>query len=136
MTRELEALAGVSDDCPLHLENRDVVVHVVANIKVLAVRAEDGAFRQTAYLHLAHFGDLLAIDLQHRHRAVAVVEERRPRRIAAAKEYRNRDLARWAEGESLRPVTHHDLVDHARRECLQVDDADRVHIPVPRTRGP
>src|SRR5258708_26018610 len=64
MTLELEALARVSDDCPLHLENRDVVVHVVANIKVLAVRAEDRAFPQAAYLHLPPFGDPLSIYLQ------------------------------------------------------------------------
>src|SRR5258706_9551960 len=127
MARKLERLAGVGDHRPVHLEDRNVVVHVVADVEILAVGAEDDSFGQAAHFHLADFGDLLAVDLQHRHRAVAVVEERRLVAVAAAKEDRHRDLARRADGEPLRPVADYDLVDHARRRCLQVDDADRVY---------
>src|SRR5258706_12481428 len=75
MDRKLEGLAGVGDHRPVHLEDRDVVVHVVADVEVLAVGAEDDPPRQPAHFPPAPLVTLFAADLRTPPQPVAFVED-------------------------------------------------------------
>src|SRR5213595_1160021 len=131
LPRELETLPRVRDRRPVHLEDGDVAVGVVAHVEVLAVRAKDDALRQAAHLDLLDLRDPLAVDLQHDDLARAVCEPGVLRHAGAAVEQDgDRDLAGRADREALGRVTDHDAVDDARRVRLEVDDSHRVHVAV------
>src|SRR5260370_1832957 len=63
MARQLEALAGVGQLVAVDLQYRQVLVDEIADIEIVALRAERDALWQAADRDLAHFGDLLAVDL-------------------------------------------------------------------------
>src|SRR6266480_6743330 len=76
MARELKQLARVGNGGSVYPEYGDVVVHVVSDIQVLAIWTEYRSLRQAPDLHFTYLRDLLAVDLQHGHRSVAIVEKR------------------------------------------------------------
>src|SRR4051794_12610132 len=66
MPRYGHPLAGVGDLGAVHLEDRDVLVEIVADIEVLAVRGERDRLRQGADLDVLDRRDLPAVDLHTR----------------------------------------------------------------------
>src|SRR5437773_4679902 len=109
LAREPEALPRVRDRGALHLEDGHVAVGVVADVEVLAVRAEDDPLGQAAHLDLADLRDLLAVDPQHDDLARAVREPGVLRHAGAAVEQDgDRDLR--SEEHTSELQSHHDLV--------------------------
>src|SRR5437773_5730506 len=86
LAREPEALPRVRDRSALHLEDGHVAVGVVADVEVLAVRAEDDPLGQAAHLDLADLRHLLAVDPQYDDLAHAVREPGVLRHAGAAVE--------------------------------------------------
>src|SRR5262249_1933952 len=109
LPRQLQLLAGVGDLRALALEDRDVLVGEVADVEVLAVGAEDGALREAAPLHLAHLGDLLALDLEHGEAAITLgVEPHVLGHAGAPQQDGHRHVALRADREALGRVADHD----------------------------
>src|SRR5437870_8445728 len=131
LAREPEALPRVRDRSALHLQDGHVTVRVVADVEVLAVRAEDDPLGQAAHLDLADLRYLLTIDLEYDDLARLV---RKPGVLrhagAAVEEDRNCDLARRADREALGRVADNDAVDDARWSRLEVDNTHGVHVAV------
>src|SRR5207247_2259647 len=131
LAREPEALPRVRDRSALHLEDGHVAVGVVADVEVLAVRAEDDPLGQAAHLDLADLRHLLAVDPQYDDLARAVREPGVLRHAGAAVEQDgDGDLAGRADREALGRVTDDHPIDDARWIRLKVDDTHRVHVTV------
>src|SRR5262249_58251433 len=71
---QLEALAGIGDLGAVDLQDRKILIEVIADQQIFPVGRERRPFRQSAQLDLADLADLLAVDAQHRGVAVALVE--------------------------------------------------------------
>src|SRR6266478_2490652 len=78
MARYLEALAGVRDRGPVDPQNRKVLIEVIADQEIAAVRREGHCLRESADFDVVDLRHLLAVDAQHRKRTVAVIEIGRP----------------------------------------------------------
>src|SRR5450755_4963830 len=74
MAWDLEALAGVGDSGAVDLQDRKILVEVIAGQDVFAIRREYNGLGQSADLDVLGLGDLLAVDLEHRQAAVLFVE--------------------------------------------------------------
>src|SRR5216683_4838922 len=130
---QLELLAGVGDRAAVDFQDGNVAVYVVAHVEIAAVRTEDRALGEAAHLDLADLGHLLAVDLEHRDAAVALgVEPGALERARAAQQHRHRHVALRADDEAFGRVADHHAVDHPRRRHLQINHADRIHVPVRR----
>jgi len=130
MPRQLQPFARVRHPRAIHLQDRHVLVEEVADVEILAVRAEDRAFGKPSHFDLADLRDLLAVDLEHGDAAIAVVEPGVLRPIVPAQEHCHGDLARRADREPFWRVANDHAIDNARRVGLEVDHADRVDVPV------
>ena len=134
MAGQLKALAGIRDLRAVHLQDGHVAVQEVADVEVLSIRAEDRPFGKPSQHDLADLRHLFAVDLQHRHAAVAFVEPRGLGRVAAPHQHCHGNLTRGADNKALRPIPDHDMVDDARGGRLEVDDTYRVRLSVRGTR--
>src|ERR1700731_1708018 len=76
MPWHLEPLAGVGDLAAVDLQDGEILGHIVAGQKILAVRRERDRLGQSADLDVLGLGDLLAVYLQDREAAVLLVEKR------------------------------------------------------------
>src|SRR5215204_6848291 len=72
----LEPLAGIGDLGPVHSQDREVLIEVVAHEQVSTIWRENSRLRQAADLDLFHLRDLLAVNLQNVERPVLLVEIR------------------------------------------------------------
>ena len=70
----LKSLAGVGDGGAVHLEDGKILISVIANIEVAAIRRERDALRKGADLYRADWGHVIALDAQHGDAAIWMVE--------------------------------------------------------------
>src|SRR3954468_9053010 len=74
MTTCLEALAGVGDSGPVHLEYGKILVGVVADIQIASIRRERDGLWKYADFNRAARGHILALNAQNPDAAVRMVE--------------------------------------------------------------
>src|SRR5215204_235356 len=129
--REFQVLPGVGDPRTVDLQDGDVAVQEISNIGVGAVGREGYALREPAKLDfVSDPSDLLAVDLEYHGGAVLVVVESLLVRIGAAQQERQCKVAFWTNGEALRRIAHHHVIDHPWWSLLEVDHADCVDASV------
>ena len=73
MAGQLEAFHR-GDFCPVHFQDREILIKVITDIEIFSVRRESRTFGQAADLDIADFGHLLAGDAQHRNAAITLVK--------------------------------------------------------------
>src|SRR3954470_21839445 len=101
MARQLETLAGIGDLPAVNLEDRNVLVEIIADQQILSVGREHRPFRQPADLDVAKLGDLLAFDAQHRDATIAFVKIG-ILIIGAGQDNGDRNIAVGRDGKPLR----------------------------------
>src|SRR4051812_29424884 len=92
MARHLEALARVRDLGPVHAQDREVLIVIIPDQKVAAVRREHDSLGQTAHFDLLDLRDLLTLDLQDIDRPVLVIEIGFLAGVRAAQDRRERHV--------------------------------------------
>src|SRR5215207_3240822 len=131
MARYLEAFSRVGDLGPIDAQDREVLVEVIADIKIPPVGSEHRRLWQPADLDtLLDLSDFLAIDLQDREAAVLIVEKGLLVRVRAAQDYSHSHIALRADSKPLRPVADRNLVNDARWLCFEIDHTDRIDLAV------
>src|SRR5262249_22275059 len=129
MTRQFNLFAGIRDLGSVYLQNRDIAVEKVSNIRVSAVRRKDHTLGKTADFNFACFCNLLTIDLK-RHRRTVLAGEKCL--LIGVPRYENGEsqVALWADGEALRGVANDDVIDDSRGAGIEINHTHRVDIAV------
>ena len=114
---------------PVDPQNGKVLVEVIADEKVAPVRRECRAFRQTAHFDLLDLRDFLAVNPQHRKKAIAVIVPG-GLIVRTRQDDCHRDVSLRADGQAFRPVADHHAIGDARRFRLEINDADGIDAAV------
>src|ERR1700739_2393316 len=110
MAGHFETLAGIRYFVAVNAKNGKILIDIVADEEITAIRREAYRLRQSANLDVVQSGYLIAVHLQDRHRAMRVIVEILLAMVGTERNGSCRQIAFWAERQSFRAVRHRHMI--------------------------
>src|SRR5215207_3255446 len=126
----LEPLAGIRDLGPVHSQDREVLIEVVAHEQVSTIWRENSRLGQATDLDLFQLADLLTVNLQNVERPVLLVKIGLLVRVRSTQDHRDGNISLGTDREPFRSISDDNSVDDPWRGRLKIHDAHGIHAAV------